>query len=139
MTHFANLTIENAKDIVACGFDVKKTFLFSDLEYVHQMYPNILRIWRSVNYSQISGIFGFVGSDAIGKSAFPAIQAAPSFATSFPTVLNAKCALLTQSAVDCDPVENSKNAHIACLIPCAIDQDPYFRMTRDIGKYFVKL
>ena len=31
---FANLTIENAKDILACGFDLSKTFLFSDLEYV---------------------------------------------------------------------------------------------------------
>jgi tryptophanyl-tRNA synthetase len=25
---------ENAKDIIACGFDLKKTFIFSDLDYV---------------------------------------------------------------------------------------------------------
>jgi len=28
------LTIENAKDIIAVGFDPRKTFIFSDLEYV---------------------------------------------------------------------------------------------------------
>lgn len=26
--------VENAKDIIACGFDIKKTFIFSDLEYM---------------------------------------------------------------------------------------------------------
>ncbi|MEE6519392.1 hypothetical protein FKM82_031182, partial [Ascaphus truei] len=26
--------IENAKDIIACGFDINKTFIFSDLEYM---------------------------------------------------------------------------------------------------------
>ena len=25
---------ENAKDIIACGFDVNKTFIFSDLDYM---------------------------------------------------------------------------------------------------------
>ena len=28
------LAFENAKDIIACGFDPKKTFIFSDLDYV---------------------------------------------------------------------------------------------------------
>ena len=28
------LTVENAKDIIACGFDVNKTFIFSDLDYM---------------------------------------------------------------------------------------------------------
>lgn len=26
--------IENAKDIIACGFDINKTFIFSDLDYM---------------------------------------------------------------------------------------------------------
>lgn len=25
---------ENAKDIIACGFDINKTFIFSDLDYL---------------------------------------------------------------------------------------------------------
>lgn len=28
------LTYENAKDIIACGFDVNKTFIFSNLDYM---------------------------------------------------------------------------------------------------------
>ena len=28
------LSQENAKDIIACGFDVDKTFIFSDLDYI---------------------------------------------------------------------------------------------------------
>jgi tryptophanyl-tRNA synthetase len=28
------LAYENAKDIIACGFDVEKTFIFSDLDYI---------------------------------------------------------------------------------------------------------
>lgn len=29
-----HLAYENAKDIIACGFDCKKTFIFSDLDYM---------------------------------------------------------------------------------------------------------
>jgi len=28
------LAYENAKDIIALGFDVKKTFIFSDIDYI---------------------------------------------------------------------------------------------------------
>jgi len=28
------LAYENAKDIIACGFDKKKTFIFSDIDYI---------------------------------------------------------------------------------------------------------
>lgn len=38
---------QNAKDIIACGFDVSKTFIFSDFEYVGgAFYRNIVRIQR---------------------------------------------------------------------------------------------
>jgi len=110
----AHYTRENAKDIIAIGFDINKTFIFSNLDYVGVMYPNILRIQKCVTGNQVSGIFGFGGSDNIGKHAFPAIQAAPSFCNSFPHIFG-------------DRVD------VPCLIPCAIDQDPYFRMTRDVA------
>ena len=32
------LASENAKDIIACGFDVNKTFIFSDLDYMRLAY-----------------------------------------------------------------------------------------------------
>lgn len=31
------LSHENAKDIIACGFDVNKTFIFSDMEYMRSV------------------------------------------------------------------------------------------------------
>ena len=105
---------ENAKDIIACGFLPSKTFIFSDLDYIGAMYRNVLRIQKAVTYSQARGIFGFTGEANIGKSAFPAVQAAPSFSSSFPTVLRGA-------------------PNMCCLIPQAIDQDPYFRMTRDVA------
>ncbi len=120
LDNFSRLTIENARDIIACGFDFEKTFLFSDLDYVGRMYPNVVRIWKAVTTNKVSNIFGFDGSSNIGKIAFPAIQAAPSFASSFPTVLQA-----------------NRSSDMICLIPCAIDQDPYFRMTRDIAHKLV--
>ena len=120
LNEFARLTMENAKDIIACGFDYNKTFLFSDLDYVGRMYPNIVRIWKAVTTNAVSNIFGFDETSNVGKVAFPAVQAAPSFASSFPQVLQA-----------------DRNSDYLCLIPCAIDQDPYFRMTRDIAPKLV--
>ena len=69
----------------------------------HLRYPNIVRIWKAVTYSQAKGCFGFEGSSNIGQSAFPAIQAAPSFASSFGVPLGG-------------------SELLPCLIPCAIDQ-----------------
>ena len=66
LDYYAGLTIENARDIIACGFDYKKTFLFSDLDYVGTMYPNIVRIWKAVTNNTVNGIFGFDGSANIG-------------------------------------------------------------------------
>jgi len=42
--------LQNAKDIIACGFDVSKTFIFSDFEYVGgAFYRNIVAIQRWVS------------------------------------------------------------------------------------------
>nr|XP_006632305.1 PREDICTED: tryptophan--tRNA ligase, cytoplasmic [Lepisosteus oculatus] len=109
--------MENAKDIIACGFDINKTFIFSDLDYMGispGFYRNVVKIQKHVTFNQVKGIFGFTDSDCIGKISFPAIQAAPSFSTSFPHIF-------------------SNRKDVQCLIPCAIDQDPYFRMTRDVA------
>jgi len=111
------LAVENAKDIIAIGFDPAKTYIFSDLYCIGRspaFYRNMVRIQKSVTFNQVKGIFGFGDSDCIGKISFPAIQAAPSFCSSFPEIFN-------------------KRTDIPCLIPCAIDQDPYFRMTRDVA------
>lgn len=48
------LAYENAKDIIACGFDMKKTFMFTDLDYIQHMYPTILKIQKFTTYNQVS-------------------------------------------------------------------------------------
>jgi tryptophanyl-tRNA synthetase len=110
----SRLGIENAKDIIACGFDIKKTFIFRDTDYVGHMFNNILKIQKCVTANQVKAIFGFDLSANIGKYMYPAIQAAPSFSSSFPHIFG-------------------KDSNYMCLIPCAIDQDPFFRMTRDVA------
>lgn len=117
LDHFRRLTVENAKDIIAAGLDKERTFLFSDVDYMGHLYPNVAKIWKSITYNTARGAFGFEGSSNIGQSAFPAIQAAPSFPSSFQIPLG--------GFPDRDAMP--------CLIPCAIDQDPYFRVTRDVA------
>ena len=109
------LAFENCRDIIAIGFDLKKTFIFSDLDYIGTMYPNICKIQKKITYNQSRAIFGFNGSDNVGKSGFPAVQAAPSFSSSFPSIFG------------------KGTDNVMCLIPQAIDQDPYFRLTRDVA------
>ncbi|OII75711.1 tryptophanyl-tRNA synthetase family protein [Cryptosporidium andersoni] len=105
---------ENAKDIIACGFDPELTFIFTNLDYIKTLYPEILKIQKKFSCSQSRSIFGFTNSDNVGKYSFPAVQAAPSFSSAFPTIFGGR-------------------TDIWCLSPHAIDQDPYFRMMRDIG------
>ncbi|PIA65593.1 hypothetical protein AQUCO_00100825v1 [Aquilegia coerulea] len=109
------LARENAKDIIACGFDITRTFIFSDFGYLGgAFYENVVRVARCVSFNQVRGIFGFSPEDHIGKIGFPPVQAVPSFPTSFPHLFSGR-------------------DNLRCLIPCAIDQDPYFRMTRDVA------
>lgn len=39
--------IMNIKDIIAFGFDPEKTFIFSDIEYIKYLYPNVLRVQKN--------------------------------------------------------------------------------------------
>ena len=110
-------TVENAKDIIAMGFDPQKTFIFSDFEFVSgAFYENICMIAKHITINQIKGTFGFDDSTNIGKFHFPATQSATAYATSFPHIFGP---------------DKLKVRTIPCLIPCAIDQDPYFRQCRD--------
>ena len=111
------MCFENVRDIISLGFDPEKTFIFSNFDYVGsrpEFYQNMIRIQKCVTFNQVKGIFGFDDSSSIGKISFPATQGAPSFSSSFPDIFGA--------ATD-----------IPCLIPCGIDQDPFFRMTRDVA------
>ena len=105
----------NAKDIIAVGFKPENTFIFSDLEYMNgPFYENVVRTSRQITTSTAKAVFGFQDSDCIGKLHFASVQIATAFPSSFPDVLGLP-------------------AKTPCLIPCAIDQDPYFRVCRDVA------
>ncbi|KAK4789310.1 hypothetical protein SAY86_020629 [Trapa natans] len=105
------LARENAKDIIACGFDLTRTFIFSDFDYVGgAFYKNMVKVSKCVTYNKVVDIFGFTGEDHIGKVGFPPVQAVPSFPSSFPHLFSGK--------------EN-----LRCLIPCAIDQGDTGKMS----------
>ncbi|MEM7821372.1 MAG: tryptophan--tRNA ligase [Candidatus Aenigmatarchaeota archaeon] len=103
-------TYDNVLDVIACDFDYKKTFIFSNTEYAKTQYKIAIQIAKHVTFSTVKSIFGFKNTSNIGIVFFPAIQAVPCF---LPSVLKGK--------------------NIPCLIPAAIDQSPYWRMARDVA------
>jgi tryptophanyl-tRNA synthetase len=110
-------TIKNCEDIIAIGFDPAKTFIFSDFSFMGgAFYENVCMMAKRTTINSIKGTFGFNDSNNIGEFHFPATQSATSFATSFPHIFG---------------TDEKKVAKIPALIPCAIDQDPYFRQCRD--------
>lgn len=126
-------TFENAKDIISCGFNPKKTFIFSNLDYIGYMYRNIVKLDKLTTCNNIRHTFGLpMGNDVyeticecnkktnipnietcnIGQVGWASKQEAPVFCDSFPHLFG-------------------KRNDIQCLVPCAIDQSPYFRLVRD--------
>ena len=66
--YFKDLTLEqcngfayeNAKDIIAVGFNLEKTFIFSDLDYIGgPFYHNVVRIAGGITTNQSKATFGF--------------------------------------------------------------------------------
>lgn len=100
---------ENIKDIIAFGFNPKLTYIFSNVESSHLFEKNTLKIAKSISLNEACKIFGFDNNSNIGMIGFPAKEIAPCFASSFEFL----------------------NKGAMCLIPCAVDQDPYFRLARD--------
>ncbi len=51
---------QNATDIIAIGFDMKKTFIFSDFDYIGgALYENICKMAKRITINSIKGTFGF--------------------------------------------------------------------------------
>lgn len=49
---YTKLGYSNAKDIIAAGFDKDRTFIFTDVDYMQHLYPNVCRFQRLLTYSQ---------------------------------------------------------------------------------------
>ncbi|MHA1265053.1 MAG: tryptophan--tRNA ligase [Candidatus Helarchaeota archaeon] len=104
-----NFAYENALDVIALGFDPKKTFIFSDIDIAGVLYPQAARVAKRITFSTAKATFGFKNEANLGQIFFTSMQAVPAF---LPSVLRKK--------------------KIPCLIPHAIDQDPHFRVARDV-------
>lgn len=101
------LAKENAKIIASLGFDPDKTFIFINSEYIKNLYKAAIYIAREINLNTAKSVFGFDDSATIGLPFYIALQIVPTF---------------FEKAIP--------------LIPCGIDQDPYFRLQRDIAQKF---
>jgi tryptophanyl-tRNA synthetase len=102
-------TTENMMDVIAVGFDPKKTHFIVDTKHAGILYPEAIKVAKKITFSTIKSSFGFNDSNNIGSIFFTSMQTVPSF---LPCVL--------------------KKKKMPCLIPHAVDQDPHFRLTRDI-------
>ncbi|MBI4020291.1 MAG: tryptophan--tRNA ligase [Candidatus Aenigmarchaeota archaeon] len=91
--------------ISSLGFDPHRTFIFRDREYIRHMYTPAVKVAKKITYSTARAVFGFTNETNIGIGFYPALQIVP-------TLFEKK----------------------RCLIPAAIDQDPYWRIQRDIAE-----
>jgi len=102
---------ENALDLIALGFKPENTFIIYDVEDMDLLYDVTLEVAKRITYSTAKASFGFQDSTNIGWVFWPAIQAAPCFIH-----------------------KKLTGENVPALIPAAIDQDPYWRVTRDIAQ-----
>jgi tryptophanyl-tRNA synthetase len=102
---------ENILDIIAVGFNPDKTKINLDTRQIQHHYPIATEIAKRITFSTAKAVFGFSNSTNIGMIGFPPIQAAPCF---LPSII--------------------ENKPTPVLIPAAIDQDPYWRVTRDVAE-----
>ncbi len=102
-------TYENMLDVIALGFDSKKTNFLVDTKHAGIMYPEAIKVAKKITFSTVKASFGFTDSNNIGSIFFTAMQTVPVF---LPNIL--------------------RKENRPCLIPLAIDQDPHFRISRDV-------
>jgi len=114
-----NLTLEDTKkwaydnilDIIALDLNPKLTKIFLDTEYAKTMYKHACRVAKHITFSTAKAVFGFNNSNNLGEIFYTSMQSVPAF---LPSIFEGK--------------------PTPCLIPHGIDQDPHFRVTRDIAQ-----
>ncbi len=102
-------THDNMLDVIALGFDPKKTRFLVDTVHAGLMYKEACKVAKKITFSTAKAVFCFTNETNIGSAFYTAMQAVPAF---LPSVLKGK--------------------NIPCLIPYAIDQDAHFRVARDV-------
>jgi len=102
-------THENMLDVIALGFNPEKTHFIVDTKNAGLMYPEAIKFAKKITFSTVKAAFGFTNDFNIGEIFYTSMQAVPAV---IPSLLKGK--------------------NIPCLIPLAIDQDPHFRVARDV-------
>jgi tryptophanyl-tRNA synthetase len=103
------IAYENALDVIALGFTEGKTHIFSDFDYAKTLYREAAKVAKKLNFSTVKAVFGLDEASNVGKIFFTSMQSVPAFLPS---------------------IKYGRN--IPCLIIHAVDQDPHFRISRDI-------
>lgn len=101
---------ENILDLAAIGLDHRKTHVIVDSEDIAFLYPIAVKVAKKITFSTQKATFGFTDSTNIGLIFYPVLQISTSFL----------------------PSELYKEETYV-LIPAGIDQDPYWRIARDIA------
>ena len=100
---------ENMLDVAALGFQKKKTFFILDTHHAGLLYPLAIRVAKKITFSTVKSVFGFTNSNNIGEIFYTSMQTVPIM---LPKALTGK--------------------DYKILIPMGIDQDPHFRVARDV-------
>ena len=95
---------ENALDFIALGFKPDKTKIIIDSQNIKTLYPLAAQVAKKINFSNTKAVFGFTNETNVGMIFYTSLQSAPCF-------------------IEDRPV----------LIPLGVDQDPHFRITRDVA------
>lgn len=101
---------DNIIDLIALGFNPEKTFIFEDFVYT-DIYRYAARIAKRITYSTAKAVFGLTPENNVGWSFYPAMQAAHILFPQF-----------------------YRGRHMS-VVPVAIDQDPFIKLTRDVAEY----
>ena len=96
--------LENALDFIALGFDPEKTKIIINTQNIKKLYPIAAQVAKKINFSNTKAVFGFTNDTNVGMIFYTTLQSAPCFIEDLPV-----------------------------LIPLGVDQDPHFRITRDIA------
>lgn len=104
----ASYAQDNILDIIALGFEQKKTKILVDFSY-SPLYKYAALIAKRTTFSTAKAVFGFQGDTNIGALFYPAVQSAHIYLPQF--------------------LEGKQRT----LVPIAIDQDPYMRILRDVA------
>lgn len=95
---------ENALDFIALGFEPKNTKIIIDTKNIKTLYPIAAQVAKKINFSNTKAVFGFTNETNLGMIFYTSLQSAPCFLENRPV-----------------------------LIPLGVDQDPHFRITRDVA------